>query len=109
MSCPCCYRRFQTPLKTSDLRKEQPVAFKSHAQNVRSRVRYWIASAMCPDSIASVPDRSAMVRATFRTRSCAPGTQPLFGNRSFQQVLRFPAQVTIFPDFARAHLGVRVE
>ena len=41
----------------------------SHAQNVRSNVRYWIASAMCLVSILSAPSRSATVRATLRMRS----------------------------------------
>src|SRR6266404_9331924 len=42
-----------------------------HAQNVRSKVRYCIASAMCLGSMATAPSRSATVRATFRMRSWA--------------------------------------
>ena len=47
-----------------------------HAQNVRSNVRYWIASAMCLGWIAAALSRSAIVRATFRMRSCARAVIP---------------------------------
>jgi hypothetical protein len=43
--------------------------FAIQAQNTRSRLRYWIASAMCLGSIAPAPSRSATVLATFRIRS----------------------------------------
>src|SRR5207244_10972588 len=48
-----------------------PSTAASYAQNVRSSVRYWIASAMCLGSIAAAPSRSAIVRATFSIRSWA--------------------------------------
>jgi hypothetical protein len=47
-----------------------------HAQNVRSKVRYCIASAMCLGSMAAAPSRSATVRATFRMRSWARAVSP---------------------------------
>jgi hypothetical protein len=34
----------------------------------RSRLRYWIASAICDASMFSAPAKSAMVRPTFKTR-----------------------------------------
>ncbi|SDC68895.1 hypothetical protein SAMN04488112_11381 [Melghirimyces thermohalophilus] len=46
------------------------VIFSSpHSHHFRSRVRYWIASAMWAVSMRSFPSRSAMVRASFRMRS----------------------------------------
>lgn len=50
--------------------------FLHHAQNVRSSVRYWMASAMCFGSICCEPSRSATVRATFRIRSWARAVRP---------------------------------
>ena len=46
--------------------------FRRHwlqVHNWRSRERYWIASEICSPAISSAPARSAMVRATFNTRS----------------------------------------
>jgi hypothetical protein len=51
-----------------------------HAQNVRSSIRYWMASAMCLGSMAGAASRSEMVRATLsgrgrgRGRSCRAGS-----------------------------------
>src|SRR5881296_2081706 len=53
-----------------------PSTAASYAQNVRSSVRYWIASAMCLGSIAAAPSRSAIVRATFSIRSWARAVMP---------------------------------
>jgi len=41
-----------------------------------SRVRYWMASAICDTARCSAPSRSAMVRATLRMRSCARAVRP---------------------------------
>src|SRR6185436_9228783 len=43
-------------------------------QRARSSERYWMASATCSVAMASAPARSAMVRATRRSRSCAEST-----------------------------------
>src|SRR5579863_6154314 len=45
------------------------ILFVSQAQNVQSRVRYWMASAMCLGSIDFPPSNSAIVLATLRIRS----------------------------------------
>src|SRR5512147_1439553 len=43
---------------------------------LRSKLRYWIASAICDDSIWSAPARAAMVRPTFSTRLYARALKP---------------------------------
>src|SRR3954452_2913656 len=48
----------------------------AHRLTLRSRLRYWIASAMWGECTASLPPRSAMVRATLSTRSSARAERP---------------------------------
>ena len=43
---------------------------------LRSKLRYWIASAMCDASIFSEPVKSAIVRPTFSTRLYALALKP---------------------------------
>jgi hypothetical protein len=53
-----------------------PRAAGCYAQDERSNVRYWIASLRCRGSMLSATSRSAIVRATFRMRSCARAERP---------------------------------
>ena len=80
-----------------------------YAQNVRSSVLYWIASARWPGSIESTPDRSAIVRDTLRIRSWARAVSPCFDHGALQEMLGFGPQLAVFADLAGAHLGVGVD
>jgi hypothetical protein len=60
-----------------------PLSKINHSQNFRSRLRYWIASAIWAGPMFSSPAKSAMVRATLRIRSCARALKPRVSKACF--------------------------
>ena len=65
-----------TPLSLRCFNQNYPKEF----QYFRSKLRYWIASAMCGVSIRSAPSKSAIVLATFNMRSWARALNPSVSN-----------------------------
>ena len=75
---------------------------------LRSRLRYWIASAMCDASMFSAPARSAMVRPTFNTRLYARALNPSLLIAVSNKSLRVFFHCAVALDFPGAHLRVGV-
>jgi hypothetical protein len=88
--------------------KKEPAALvASQAQYDRSNVRYGIASLRCRGSMFAPPSKSAIVRATFKMRSCARAESPSRVTAFFEPLFAFRRNRAMLANHLRHHLRVR--
>ncbi len=91
------------PVQTRDSR------FLRHAQNVRSSVRYWIASAICLGSICGAPFEIRHRPRHFQDAIMGARGQSLLAHRALQQPFAIRGEFAKCPNVPRAHLRVGID